>query len=126
MSTSNIEQTKETYDVADFVAAEAELQELREKYNIPVEEKKTLWKKIGDKYVAYKESIKPVTINKTKYCLITLFLGWLGVHQFIIGKRIAGILYLLISWTGISFAMSVLDLFYAMFLKVDENKCITI
>lgn len=126
MSTSNIEQAKENYDVADFVAAEAELQELREKHNISGEEKNPLWKKIGDKYVEYKESIKPVTINKTKYCLITLFLGWLGVHQFMTGKKVAGVLYLLVSWTGISFAMSVLDIFYAVFLKVDDNKCITI
>ena len=126
MSTSNIEQTKEQYDVADFVAAEVELQELREKYNITGDEKKSLWKKIGDKYVEYKDSIKPVTVNKKKYCLPTLFLGWLGVHQFMTGKKVAGVLYLIVSWTGISFAMSVLDIFYAVFLKVDENNCITI
>jgi len=126
MCTSNIEQTKETYDVADFVAAETELQELKEKYNISSEEKKPLWKKIGDKYAAYKDSIKPVTISKKKYCLTTLFFGWLGVHQFMTGKKVAGVLYLLVSWTGISFAMSVLDIFYAVFLKADENHCISI
>ncbi|MBQ8518719.1 MAG: TM2 domain-containing protein [Agathobacter sp.] len=126
MSTLSTEQVETTCTFEDFVAAEAELQELKEKHNIVDKEKSSLWKKLGDKYVAYKESVKPVAISKKKYCLTALFLGWLGVHQFMTGKKVAGALYLLTSWTGISFAMSVLDIFHAAFLKVDENNCINI
>lgn len=126
MSTTNIEQSKETYDVNDFIAAEMELQDLKEKYDIKDEKKEPLWKRIVDRYVSYKESRKPVTINKKKYCLTTVFLGWLGIHQFMVGKKVSGVLYMLFCWTGLSVALSALDLFYAAFLKADENQCITL
>lgn len=114
------------YKLMDFVEAEAELQELKERYHIQEEEKQPLWKRLGDRYVDSKDKKKPVQVEKKKYCLTALFLGWLGVHQFMIGRKKAGVLYLLTSWMGISFALSVLDIFQAAFLKVDENNLITL
>lgn len=125
MSQSEITQ-QETYGLNDFVAAEAELQELKEKYHIEDNKKQPLWQRIGDKYVAWKDSKQPVTVHKKKYCLTALFFGWLGVHQFMIGRKGTGVLYLIISWTGISFALSVLDIFQAAFLKGDDNNLITL
>lgn len=126
MSQSESKQLKETYSLNDFIDAEAELQELREKYHIEDNKKQSWWKRLGDTYVARKDNTKLVTVQKKKYCLIALFLGWLGVHQFMIGRKVTGILYLLTCWTGISFALSVLDIFQSAFLKVDENNCISI
>ena len=125
MSQSEMTQ-QESYSIHDFVAAEAELQELKEKYHIEDNKKQSLWKRLGDKYVVFKESRKPVTVYKKKYCLTALLLGWLGVHQFMIGRKGTGILYLVICWTGISFALSVLDIFQAAFIKSDDNNLITL
>lgn len=126
MNTSVNEKIEETYDVADFVAAEAELQMLKEEHHIEEDISPSLWQKLGDKYVAYTEKKKPVKIQKKKYCVVALLFGWLGMHKFLIGRKGAGILYLLISWTGMSFVLSVLDVFQAVFLKVDENNLITL
>ena len=126
MSQLDTSQQTETYSLNDFIDAEAELQELKEKYHIEDNKKESFWRKLGDTYVARKEDRKSVIVPKAKYCLIALFLGWLGVHQFMIGRKITGILYLATCWTGISFALSVLDIFHAVFLKVDENNCISI
>lgn len=126
MSQSESTQKKDTYNVYDFIDAEAELQELKQKYHVEDNKKQSLWKRLGDQYVALKDNKKPVTIQKKKYCLTALFLGWLGVHQFMIGRKITGILYLITCWTGISFALSVLDIFQAAFLKGDENNLITL
>lgn len=126
MHQSEHTQQKQIYSLDDFVAAEAELQELKEKYHIESDEKQPLWKRVGDKYVAWKDNKQPVTVQKKKYCLTALFLGWLGVHQFMIGRKGTGVLYLVTCWTGISFALSVLDIFQAAFLKVDDNNLITL
>ena len=33
--------------------------------------------------------------------LLALFLGWLGIHKFYLGKRVLGVIYLVFFWTGI-------------------------
>ena len=37
--------------------------------------------------------------NKLIAALLALFLGWLGIHKFYLGKVIQGIFYLLLFWT---------------------------
>ena len=55
--------------------------------------------------------------RKSKGLAMTLcfFLGWLGVHQFYLRQYLSGSLYLIFSWTGFPFLLSILD-FIIMFL----------
>lgn len=118
-----MEQDK-SFNVAGLVTAEEELQQLKKEYGM--EEKESLWKRIISAFVDKKASRAPVTISKKKYCLATLFGGWAGVHNFMVGKKGMGVIYLALSFTGFSIVMSILDLWYALFLKTDDAKCITI
>ena len=47
--------------------------------------------------------------NKYLALLLTFFLGGLGIHKFYLEEKIAGILYLLFSWTFIPYVLAVLD-----------------
>ncbi len=48
--------------------------------------------------------------------ILSLFFGWLGIHRFYLGQTGLGILYILISWTTISFWISLVDaiVFFSM------------
>lgn len=65
---------------------------------------------------------KPKTFSKKRYVTLLLTCGWIcGAHCFYAGKKIKGVLYLLLSWTGISFAMSLIDWMQVVPMKADEN-----
>lgn len=110
---------EDTFRVSELIAAEEELQQLKEKYGET--EKEPLWKRLITSYAEKKANRVPKEIAKKKYCLTAFFGGWLGIHCFMTGKKGQGILYLLLSFTGISFLMSILDIWYALFLQTDEN-----
>ncbi|MCR5516665.1 MAG: TM2 domain-containing protein [Lachnospira sp.] len=111
-------------DVNGLIRAEEELSQLKREYGI--EEKLPFWKKCINFYINMKEKRKPVQISKKKYCLTALFGGLFGIHQFLVGRKAMGVIYLLLSVTGLSFAMSVLDIWYAAFLETDDRKLITL
>lgn len=110
--------------ISELIAAEEELRQLKEEYG--EEEKDSLWKRVVTAHVEKKAARQPVKIRKAKYCLTALFGGWLGIHCFMVNKKAMGILYLVLALSGISFMMSILDIWYAVFLQTDEQKCITI
>lgn len=76
-----------------------------------------LWK-IWRKFVPERE---PVKVNKKKYCLLGLFLGFCGVHRFYQKSYRLGVFYAVLFWSGFPFIMAVLDIFYAAFLPADED-----
>ena len=39
--------------------------------------------------------------DKTVAALLAFFLGWFGVHKFYLGETVAGVIYLIFSWTFI-------------------------
>ena len=59
--------------------------------------------------------------SKGIYIALCLFLGGIGIHKFYAGKWLAGILYALFCWTGISLVCSVIDLIIAVFKQTDEH-----
>lgn len=48
-------------------------------------------------------------VNKTAYILCALFLGGLGVHKFIAGRPLDGILYFVFSWTFIPSLVGIVE-----------------
>ena len=61
-----------------------------------------------------------MTVSKGTYIALCLFLGGAGLHKFYSGKWIQGLLYLGLSWTGISVVLALFDLVIAMFKRSDE------
>ena len=47
--------------------------------------------------------------NKTTAGILAIIFGWLGVHRFYLGQKGLGILYLILSFTGISFLLGLID-----------------
>ena len=111
-------------DISEFIAAEEELQQLKEQYGI--EERPPLWKRAIDALFRHIGEREPVKIEKKKYCLTAMLGGWLGIHQFLVGRKKLGLAYLLLFWSGFSVIMTVFDLWYALFLKSDEDSLILI
>lgn len=62
---------------------------------------------------------KPV--NKIAYCLICLFFGGLGFHQFLAGKIGSGLLMLFFCWTWIPAIIALIQLIKALCTPADAN-----
>lgn len=62
---------------------------------------------------------KPV--NKLAYCLLALFLGAWGGHKFYAGKPIWGIVYIILSFFGISSIIALVELIIALCKTSDRN-----
>ncbi|MFA5050974.1 MAG: NINE protein [Patescibacteria group bacterium] len=60
------------------------------------------------------------TKSKTISVLLALFLGGLGAHKFYLGKTVAGIFYLLFSFTFIPAFLGVLDALLLGFMSDSE------
>ena len=60
-----------------------------------------------------------VNVGKTKNKWVTIilafFLGGLGIHRFYEGKIFTGIIYLLLSWTGLSAFFAIIDIIIVLF-----------
>ncbi len=57
--------------------------------------------------------------NRIAAALIAFFLGPLGIHKFYLGENVAGILYLIFSWTFIPSLFAFFD-FIGLLLTNDE------
>lgn len=44
--------------------------------------------------------------------MLALFLGTFGVHRFYLGENLAGVLYILFSWTGIPTLLGIIECFF--------------
>ena len=65
----------------------------------------------------YKESEKSAGV----YFLFCLFLGFVGGHQYYLGRVVPGIIYTLFCWTTIPFFVSIIQLFFAKKAVADYN-----
>ncbi len=65
-------------------------------------------------------------VGKTAYILCALFLGGLGVHKFISGKTLQGILYLIFCWTCIPAIIALIEGLMACGKKPDAQGMIEV
>jgi len=65
-------------------------------------------------------------VNKVVYCVLTFFLGGIGVHKFYAGKIGMGILYLLLCWTWVPAFIALIEFIIALTKKSDDNGMIII
>ncbi|MBE6528318.1 MAG: NINE protein [Thermoplasmata archaeon] len=66
-------------------------------------------------------------MNKVLYLVIVFFLGWLGIHKFINGRIVPGIVHIVISLIGLGFIVSLVEFIFDIIkLESDSNKEITI
>ena len=83
--------------------------------------KAPLWQRVGDRIVERLENRKPVLVNKKKYCILALLFGWMGLHQFLLGKKFTGTFYLLTCVTGLPVILTAMDLLRAVFMEADAE-----
>ena len=60
-------------------------------------------------------------VDKLLYCLLALFFGYFGVHQFYAGNTKKGLLYLFFCWSYIPFILALIDFFKGLFKSTDMN-----
>lgn len=115
--------SRELADPKKLIALEQELADLKEQYGI--KEKPKLWVRIGDWLIEKKSG--PKTVERRKYIKLALCCGWFcGAHRFYARQKILGVLYLLFFWTGIPFAMTLIDLMIVLPMQADEDGMIQI
>lgn len=104
-------------NMAELICLEEELAELK-KRDGSFQEK--WWMKTGDLLAAYMGKKK--LVSRKVYMKKALTCGWFcGAHRFYSGHRISGVFYLLFFWTGIPFAMTLIDLMIVLPMETDEN-----
>ncbi len=57
--------------------------------------------------------------SKSTAIILCFFLGWIGAHKFYLGQVGAGIIYLLLAWTGIPAFIAFIEFF--MLLLMDQQ-----
>ena len=65
-------------------------------------------------------------ISKVTFLLVTFFLGGIGVHKFITGRMLQGILYLVLCWTGIPAILAIVEFVIGAMKNTDANGMIEV
>lgn len=110
---------KEYVDPKKMLALEEELAQLRKQHGI--QEKQSWWKNLGD-WIAKRSDGARCHVSRKTYIKLALTCGWFcGAHRFYAGQKLLGTLYLLFCWTGIPFAMTLVDLMIALPMQPDQS-----
>jgi TM2 domain-containing membrane protein YozV len=110
--------------IADMVALEQELHELKAEHGI--EENHNRVSRAITNFFDRREAKEAVMLNKKKYILLAIFTGWIGGHQFYAKHYLVAVLYLLLFWTGFGAAMTIIDLLIVIPKPVNENGFMTL
>ena len=113
--------SKEMPDLDAYVAAQMELNELRKQYGIEPEQKEGKISHLISSFFERRDAREKVLVNRKRHLLLTIFLGWAGAHRFHAKQYLLGTLYLVFCWTGVSFAMTIIDLLEIIPIPPDED-----
>lgn len=108
----------------DFIKAELALQDAKMEAGIDIENEKG--KGLIGKYHDWKKNRTKHKVNKKKYILLCLLLGWCGGHRYYEKRYWLAAFYTLFFWTVIPFFLCVTDLLIALPMQADENGDIVI
>ena len=108
----------------DFIKAELALQDAKMEAGIDVENEKG--KGLIGKYHDWKKNRTKHKVNKKKYILLCMLLGWCGGHRYYEKRYWLAAFYTLFFWTVIPFFLCVTDLLIALPMQADENGDIVI
>ncbi|MDO4327965.1 MAG: NINE protein [Lachnospiraceae bacterium] len=113
----NVE-SEESVDIRQMIVLEEELKDLKQQYGL--EDKNKWWIRLGDR-IARGTDRKGKRVKRKTYIRLALTSGWLcGSHRFYSGQKLLGSLYALFCWTGIPFAMTLIDLMIVLPMQSDE------
>ncbi len=119
-------------DPNEVLAAYEELDDLRAAHPDivaqvrPGDKNKTVMERLMGLYLRMRERFhKETPVNKKTYCWLCL-LGPFGVHHFYSKHWIKGLIYLAISFSGITVAMAAIDWMVAYPKQADENGMIIV
>lgn len=118
-----VDPSKERVNYEEYLAAEAELKYLREKYGIedPNPKKEGKISHMISAFFERQDARQKIPVNYKKFLLLALFTGAFGGHRFYAHHYKLGIAYLLTCWTGFSIAMTIIDILQYIPYPVDEN-----
>lgn len=118
-SYNTIKQDDSYVNPKELIQLEEELERVKKEYGIV--QKPKYWVRVGD-FIAQRTGEKKVLLERKKYIKLAIGLGWFcGAHRFYAKQYILGVLYLLFCWTGIPFAMTLIDLMIILPIQPDEN-----
>ncbi len=109
-------------ELTEFFRLEEELHRLQEEHNIPVEKSKL--QQFGDWLMEIKE--KPHPVMRKKYLWLALLTGWIGGHRVYAKQYTTAILCVLLFWTGVPAAMTIIDIMAALPKEADESGMICV
>lgn len=108
---------QQTPDIRRLIALEAELESLQRANGIST--KTPLWVKIVDRIVNILP--EPRQVSRSRYLKLALSCGWLcGAHRYYAGHKIQALCYLLLCWTGIPMAMTIIDVLQVLLKTVPD------
>lgn len=114
-----MKRNQEYVDPKKMLALEEELAQLKQQHGI--QDKQTWWKKAGD-WLAKRSDGARRQVDRSTYIKLAASCGWFcGAHRFYAGQKLLGTLYLLFCWTGIPFAMTLVDLMIALPMQADQG-----
>ena len=103
----------------DFIKAELALQDAKLEAGIDLEKEKSPG--LIGKYHDWKKNRVRHKVNKKKYLLLCLFLGWCGGHRYYEKRYALAAFYTLFFWSMVPFFLCVTDLLIALPMQADEN-----
>lgn len=117
-------ETGEELTREDFIKAELALQDAKMEAGIDVENEKG--KGLFGKYHDWQKNRTKHKVNKKKYCLLCVLLGWCGGHRYYEKRYKLALFYTLFFWSVVPFFLCVTDLLIALPMQADENGDIVI
>lgn len=115
---------KERMNFSDLAILEDELHEAEKAAG--QEKPLTWWQKLGDKYFYWQDHREKHLVNRKVYLILTILLGWAGIHRFYEKRWKLGLFYLALCWTGFPIALAVVDFMIALPMKADDQGLILI
>ena len=112
-------ETGEEFTRDDFIKAELALQDAKLEAGIDLEKEKSPG--LIGKYHDWKKNRVRHKVNKKKYLLLCLFLGWCGGHRYYEKRYALAAFYTLFFWSMVPFFLCVTDLLIALPMQADEN-----